>query len=311
MINYFKDRQYPYSTLNEYYRKTYGEKVYKIAIDAGFTCPNRDGLIDSRGCIYCSQEGSGDFARSIQGNILEEISKAKALIQGKLKAKKFIVYFQAYTNTYGPVNRLKDLYESAIQDPAVVGLSIATRPDCLDERVLDLLEDLSKKTDVYVELGLQTIHAKTADFIRRGYELSVYDQSVNRLKSRHIKVVSHVIIGLPGESDDMILETVKHVAASGIHGIKLQLLHILTDTDLYTYYQQHPFRILTMDEYITIIVKAITLLPPDMVIHRLTGDGPKSLVYEPRWSLNKRLVLGTISKNIKESSIYQGQHFLD
>lgn len=309
MNNHFVHYRYPYHTLSDYYKKKYGDKVYKLAIDGGFTCPNRDGSIHDKGCIFCSSSGSGDFASKRELNMATRVAKAKALIQGKTKALKFIVYFQSFTNTYAQVDKLRTIYESALIDDSIVGLSIATRPDCLSEDIINLMIELSLKVDIYVELGLQTIHSNSAKFIRRGYHLDIYDKAIRQLNKANIPVITHVIIGLPGEKKADILDTIKYVAKTNTHGIKLQLLHILTDTDLYEQFKIHPFHILSMHEYIDYIISSIQLLPPSMVIHRLTGDGPKHLLFEPKWSLDKKRVLGTIAKQFKLTSSYQGQYF--
>lgn len=309
MENLFTNKQFPYHTLSDYYKDTFGEKVYKLAIDGGFTCPNRDGTIHDKGCIFCSESGSGDFAANRNLDMRERVLKAKELLSSKTKAKKFIVYFQSFTNTYDTVEHLKIIYESAIIDDSIVGLSIATRPDCLSDDVILLLKDLNTKLKVYIELGLQSIHQRTAAFIRRGYPLSVYDLALTKLKEAGLPVITHVIIGLPGETKEDILETVNYVAATHTHGIKLQLLHILKDTDLHTYYNKHPFKIFTLKEYIDLVQASIRCLPPETVLYRLTGDGPKDLLIEPMWSLDKRKVLGTIAKELKATGSYQGQDF--
>ncbi len=309
MENMFKDKQYPYYTLNNYYQDKYGEKVYKIAIDGGFTCPNRDGSLDYRGCIFCSTSGSGDYASKKASSIKGRVLEAKTSITKRNKAHKFIVYFQSYTNTYASVSLLEELYTAAIVDDQIVGLSIATRPDCLSPEIIELLTNLQKKIDIYIELGLQTILKASADFIRRAYPLATYDQAINLLKQAGIPIVTHLILGLPGESKSMIMESIDYVAATQTHGIKLQLLHILKNTDLYTYYQKTPFVLPDMDTYIDWIISSIQRLPPDMVVHRITGDGPKNLLIEPKWSLNKRLVLGSFAKAMKKSKAYQSQNY--
>ena len=228
--------------LNEYLRNTFGCKVYKISLNGGFTCPNRDGTIDTRGCIFCSAGGSGDFAESPTQSVTEQIEAGKARVAAKMKDGKYIAYFQAFTNTYGPVEKLRALYTEAIRHPDIVALSIATRPDCLPEEVLELLEELNHIKPVWVELGLQTIHPATADYIRRGYELEVYDRAVRSLRARHLEVITHVILGLPGETAADMVETVRYVVASGVTGIKLQLLHVLRGTDLAKDYETGKFQ---------------------------------------------------------------------
>lgn len=289
-----------YNPLNGYLRKRFGCKVYKISLDAGFTCPNRDGKIGTKGCIFCSQGGSGDFAGNRNDSIEKQLLYGKQLIKKKLpdETVKYIAYFQAFTNTYAPVEVLEERFTSAISDPEVVCLSIATRPDCLPEDVLALLERLNKIKPVWVELGLQTIHEKTAEYIRRGYSLSVFDEAVSNLKARGIEVITHVIIGLPGENLEMMKETVKYVADSGVKGIKLQLLHVLKNTDLYEDYKQEKFRTMELEEYVETLRELVLLLPEDMVVHRLTGDGDKKILTAPMWSTDKKKVLNTIGKVI-------------
>lgn len=289
-----------YTSLSEYYKTTYGEKVYKLAIDGGFTCPNRDGTLDTRGCIFCSEGGSGDFASSREYNIVAQIQDAKKCLTSKTNAQKFIVYFQAFTNTYDTADRLEKLYMSALIDDSIVGISIATRADCLGQKVLDVLERLNQLTDVYVEIGLQTIHDVSAQFIRRGYNLSVYDEAVDALVQRQIRVVSHLILGLPGETVANIKASVDYVCSKPIHGIKLQLLHVLKGTDLATLYAQNPFHIFELDEYVELIVDLLHQIPKTIVIHRLTGDGPKELLIAPKWSRHKRQVLNAITKELNK-----------
>lgn len=289
-------------SLNQYLKETFGEKVYKIALDGGMTCPNRDGTLGIGGCIFCSSGGSGEFAQKLETTITAQIDDAKARIQKKTDAKKFIAYFQSYTNTYAPVAYLRSLFTEAINHPEVVALSIGTRPDCLPKDVLDLLEELNQIKPVWVELGLQTIHESTAKYIRRGYELPVYEAAVSALHERGILVITHVILGLPQETEEMMLETVKYLGARHQRGdgIKLQLLHVLEGTDLAAEYQAGKFEVLTMDAYIDLLMKAVALLPPGMVIHRLTGDGAKKLLIAPKWSGNKKLVLNEVNRRFRE-----------
>lgn len=273
------------------------------------TCPNRDGKIDTRGCIFCSAGGSGEFAASAGFDIDKQIESAKRLVTGKTKAESFIAYFQPFTNTYADVSYLENIFMQAIMRDDVCALSVATRPDCLENDKLELLSRLNKIKPVFVELGLQTIHSRTASYIRRGYELDVFDKAVADLKSIGINVVVHIILGLPGESREDMLESVSYVAHSGADGIKLQLLHLLKGTDLAAEYEKEPFHILTLDEYTELICDCIELLPPDMVVHRITGDGDKKLLIEPQWSGNKRLVLNTINKALRERNVIQGSKF--
>ncbi len=288
-----------YYSLNNYLRNTFGDKVYKLSLDGGFTCPNRDGTIDTRGCIFCSEGGSGDFAESSLLSITEQIEQGKKRVENKIKSDKFIAYFQAFTNTYAPVEILRKKFFEAIRHKDIVALSIATRPDCLDDNILSLLDELNKIKPVFVELGLQTIHEKSAEYIRRGYPLSVYDEAVKKLKSISINIVVHVILGLPNESKTDMLETVSYVCKSGIDGIKLQLLHILKNTDLADEYYRGNVKTLELDEYIDIIKACVEIIPSDIVIHRLTGDGAKKDLIAPLWSADKKNVLNKINKALQ------------
>lgn len=266
-----------YLSFNKYLKDKFGQKVYKISLDGGFTCPNRDGKTGTRGCIFCSKGGSGDFAESREMSITEQIESGKKKVEKKIKSGKYIAYFQAFTNTYAPVEILRQKYEEAINHPDIVALSIATRPDCLGDDVLRLLDEMNKIKPVFVELGLQTIHQKSAKYIRRGYDLSVYDKAVRDLKKIGVNVVVHVILGLPNESENDMLETVKYVCESGANGIKLQLLHVIDGTDLAKDYEKGLFKTLKFDEYVNLIVKCVKIIPKDIVIHRLTGDGAKKI----------------------------------
>ncbi len=291
-----------YRSINEEMKATYGRKVYRVSLDAGMTCPNRDGSIDSRGCIFCSAGGSGDFAEDRSLSITEQIEAGKRRIAKKAPScDAFIAYFQAYTNTYAKVDYLRSIFTEAIGHPQVVVLSIATRPDCLSDEVVALLKELNEIKPVWVELGLQTIHESTAAFIRRGYPLSVYDDALSRLTAAGIKIITHVILGLPGESPEDMLSTVDYVCKGLSWGIKLQLLHVLKGTDLATYYEAHPFYIMSLEEYCDLLVDCLRLVPDDMVVHRITGDGPKSLLIEPTWSGDKKRVLNTITKKLREA----------
>ena len=289
-----------YYSLNQYLRDTFGQKVYKIAIDGGFTCPNRDGTLDTRGCIFCSGAGSGEFAQNRLESIALQIAKAKERVAGKIKEGKYIAYFQAFTNTYAPVSRLRKLYEEAMAQEDIVALSIATRPDCLSTEIIELLVECNRKMPVWVELGLQTIHEDTAQYIRRGYALSVFDDAVNRLQEAGISVIVHVILGLPGESREDMLETVDYVGKSGVNGIKLQLLHVIQGTDLEKEYQQGKFQVLELEEYVQLVADCIALLPKNMVIHRMTGDGDKRTLVAPMWSADKKKVLNRLNQVIRE-----------
>jgi len=290
-----------YLSFNKYLKDKFGQKVYKISLDGGFTCPNRDGKAGTRGCIFCSKGGSGDFAESREMSITEQIESGKKKVEKKIKSGKYIAYFQAFTNTYAPVEILRQKYEEAINHHDIVALSIATRPDCLGDDVLRLLDEMNKIKPVFVELGLQTIHQKSAKYIRRGYDLSVYDKAVRDLKKIGVNVVVHVILGLPNESENDMLETVKYVCESGANGIKLQLLHVIDGTDLAKDYEKGLFKTLEFDEYVNLIVKCVKIIPKDIVIHRLTGDGTKKDLIAPLWSADKKRVLNAINKALRES----------
>ena len=286
-----------YTTLNSYLKERFGCKVYKLAIDGGFTCPNRDGTLDTRGCIFCSKGGSGEFAGSRKLSISEQIEQGKRLVEKKNKGGKYIAYFQAFTNTYAPVSELRDKYLQALCHPDIVALSVATRPDCLGEEVLTLLDEINRIKPVFVELGLQTIHEKTAQYIRRGYPLSVYDEAVENLHKININVVTHLIIGLPGESTKDNLESVSYVCKK-TDGIKLQLLHIIKGTDLEKEYNECKVNVLSLDEYADIIKQCIEIIPESVVVHRITGDGAKKDLIAPLWSADKKNVLNTINKKL-------------
>ena len=298
-----------YHSLDYELKQTFGEKVYRISLNGGMTCPNRDGTLGTGGCIFCSEGGSGDFAGNAAISIREQISEGERRIAAKSDCRKFIAYFQAYTNTYAPVSYLKPLFMEAISQPEIVVLSIATRPDCFNEEILDLLEELNQIKPVWIELGLQTIHEKTAAFIRRGFSLSCYEHCVQQLKARGLAVITHVILGLPQETIPMMLQTVDYLADSGIQGIKLQLLHVLKHTALADYYEKDSFPIFDRDSYCRLIRKCIELLPEEMVIHRITGDGPKNLLLAPLWSTDKKKVLNQIQKEFREHDSWQGKYY--
>ena len=292
-------RGYPLKqrTLNQYLRERFGRKIYKISISGGFTCPNRDGTLDTRGCIFCSAGGSGDFAEDKNLSITEQIDLGKRRVAAKMP-EGYIAYFQAFTNTYAPVERLRALYSEAIEHPCIVAVSIGTRPDCLSDEVLDLIAELNLLKPVWIELGLQTIHEKSAEYIRRGYPLAVYERAVRELRARNIETITHVILGLPGESREEMLQTVKYVGESGVQGIKLQLLHVLEGTDLAIDYRNGLFEVMTMDDYISLIKDCVDILPDDIVIHRLTGDGPKRILIAPEWTKDKKRVLNALNKEL-------------
>lgn len=288
-----------YTTLNSYLKNKFGCKVYKLAIDGGFTCPNRDGTLGTRGCIFCSRGGSGEFAESKEKSVTQQINDGKKRVEKKIKDGKYIAYFQAFTNTYAPVCKLKSLYTEAINHPDIVALSIGTRPDCLGDDVLELLDKMNKIKPVFIELGLQTIHENTAQYIRRGYPLEVYDKAVDDLHKIGINVVTHLIIGLPGESEQDILQSVEYVCQK-TDGIKLQLLHILEGTDLADEYRECKVDVLSLEEYTSIIKHCVEIIPDNVVIHRLTGDGAKKDLIAPLWSADKKHVLNTINKALND-----------
>lgn len=297
-----------YSDLNTYLKETFGKKVYKLSLDAGFTCPNRDGTIGTRGCSFCSAGGSGEFAASRRLTITEQIEEAKERVREKLPKNGevgYLAYFQAFTNTYAPVEVLRKVYEEALDAPGVVALSIATRPDCLQSEIVELLEELNRRKPIFVELGLQTMHEESAVRIRRGYPLAVFEDAVQRLSQAGIKVVVHLILGLPYETKEDMLASVRYVCGLPIHGIKLQLLHLLEGTDMGEAFKamteeerENAFACLTMDSYLDLVVECLKIIPPSVVVHRLTGDGPKRILIAPKWSGNKKAVLNALSKKI-------------
>lgn len=298
-----------YNSLDYYIKETFHEKLYKLSLNAGCTCPNRDGTCGTRGCIFCSRGGSGDFAADVSLSIPEQLRVEKEKKKSKYSGHSYIAYFQAYTNTYGPLEVLEKAFTQALADPEVKVLSIATRPDCLSAEILDLLERLSLTKPVWIELGLQTIHESTGEFIRRGYPLPVFEEALKKLRALGLSVIVHTILYLPGESEADMLETIEYLNRQDIQGIKLQLLHVLKDTDLYDYYLEHPFFLPTMEEYLEFLGTCLCCLRPDIVIHRLTGDGPKSLLAAPLWTGNKRLVLNQMEKSFRERDIWQGKHY--
>ena len=298
-------------SLDYYLKQTYGHKLYKIALDAGMTCPTRDGTLGTRGCIFCSAKGSGDFAADRSLSVTEQLIQGKEIIRNKFHADGYIAYFQAYTNTYAPVSYLRPLFFEAIRHPGVVALSIGTRPDCLGEDVLTLLSELNTIKPVWVELGLQTIHADTAAYIRRGYPLSTFEAAVKNLHARNLEVIVHTILGLPGESSEQMLETINYLNCQPIQGIKLQLLHVLKGTDLADDYLAGKFQTLSREEYLDLLISCLEHLSPDLVIHRVTGDGPKNLLIAPLWSLKKRSVLNHIHHELKVRDTWQGRLFTE
>lgn len=293
------------NTLNAYLKNRFGRKIYKLTLDGGMTCPNRDGKVSFGGCIFCGGNGSGSFCPSVDLSITAQIEEGKKLLKNKIREGGYIAYFQSHTNTYAAVPYLRKIFYEAVNHPDIVGISIGTRPDCLEVEVLKLLEELAKIKPLWVELGLQTINENTAKLINRCYPLKVYDQAVKNLKSIGAEVVTHVILGLPGETEEQMLETVAY-SSKVSDGIKLQLLHVLKDTKLYEMYQKEPFKIFSMEEYTELLCRCIEIIPKNVVIHRMTGDGDKRLLIEPMWSGNKKVVLNYINKAFSEKDIVQG-----
>lgn len=298
-----------YHSLNYFLREKFGEKVFKISLDGGFSCPNRDGKISKGGCVFCSERGSGDYAGDRELSISNQFDDIKEMMSKKWKSGKYIAYFQAYTNTYAPVDELRRKYEEALNKEGVVAIAIATRPDCLGDDVLDLLDEINKKVYLWIELGLQTSNDETAKRINRGYKLEVFEEAMKKLKERNIDVVVHDILGLPGETKEDMLNTVNYIAHSGAKGIKLHLLHLMKDTPMVSLYEKGKIEFLSEEDYIDLIVKAVSMLPEDMVVHRLTGDAPRALLIGPMWSLKKWEVLNAIDKKFEDEDIWQGKEF--
>lgn len=298
-----------YNSLNYFLREKFGEKVFKISLDAGFSCPNRDGTISSGGCVFCSERGSGDFAGNRCFSITKQFEDIKEMMSKKWKNGKYIAYFQAYTNTYADINTLREKYEEAVSQEGIVALAIATRPDCLSEEVLDLIEEFSGRVYTWVELGLQTVHDSTARIINRGYSLPVFEEALENLNRRGIDVVVHIIFGLPGETEEQMLQTVKYIAHKKIKGVKFHLLHLMKNTPLEVLYNKGMINFLEQEQYIDLICRSITMLPPEVVIHRLTGDAPRNLLIGPLWSLKKWEVLNAIDKELNDRDLYQGLYF--
>ena len=301
------NEQHRYYTLNYYLNKRFNSKVFKVALNGGFTCPNRDGKVSTRGCIFCSPSGSGDFAGNRNDPLSIQFNSVKDIIHLKWPNAKYIAYFQANTNTYGPIEKLRKIFYEAINlNPNIVALSIATRPDCLDEEVLELLNEINKSIPVWVELGLQTIHEETATFINRGYKLNVFEEAVKNLRKINIEVIVHIINGLPNETKEMMLDTVKYLNNFDIQGIKIHSLFILNNTPLGELYTKEKFKILSLEEYVDITTEQLALLDKNIVIHRINGDAPKDDLIEPIWSLKKLVVMNEIDKMMKQKNYYQG-----
>ncbi|NCC80258.1 MAG: TIGR01212 family radical SAM protein [Clostridia bacterium] len=298
-----------YHSLNYFLREKFNEKVYKISLDAGFSCPNRDGTLNGTGCIFCSERGSGDFAGDRNFSIQKQFDDISAMMEKKWKNGKYIAYFQAYTNTYAEPSVLREKYQEAIGQEGVVALSIATRPDCLGEEVLEVLSEFRGKVYTFVELGLQTVSDRTGRMINRGYDLPVFEEAVRSLRALDIDVVVHVIFGLPGETREDMLRTVKYLAGMDIQGVKFHLLHLMKDTPMVHLYERGKLVFLEMEEYVSLVAESITLLPEHVVIHRTTGDAPRELLIGPMWSLNKWEVLNAIDDYFRKHDLYQGKNY--
>lgn len=299
----------PYHSLDYELKRQFGQKIYKVSLDGDMSCPNRDGTVGTGGCTFCSQGGSGEFAvrRTGYPDVWEQIEQAKTRVHRKISGEgKYIAYFQSYTNTYAPVDYLRTLFERAITHPDIVALSVGTRPDCLGDEVVALLKELNRQKPVWVELGLQTIHEKTAERIHRGYRLEVFEDAYRRLKEAGLTVVVHVILGLPGETKEEMLETVDYLGKIPVDGIKLQLLHILKGSQMAAEYEKNPFSLMELEEYLDLILTCVARLPQSVVIHRLSGDGAKALLIGPAWSANKKLVLNRMMQKFRENGIFQG-----
>lgn len=309
-FKYSFDNNKRYHTWNYYLRNTFGEKIFKVSINAGFTCPNIDGKVAYGGCTYCSKEGSGDFAGNPKDDLIKQFNEIKEMMLKKWPNAKYIGYFQAYTNTYAPLEVLKEKYETILEQDDVVGLSISTRPDCLEDDVVEYLGELNKRTNLWVELGLQTIHDSTSKKINRGHDYKTFLDGVEKLKAKNIKVVVHIINGLPGEDYSMMMETAKAVADLNVHGIKIHLLHIIKDTPMERMLQKGMVDLMSKEDYINLVCDQLEILPPEMVIHRLTGDGKKEDLVGPLWSLKKWEVLNAIDDTMKARNSYQGIKYL-
>lgn len=309
-FKYAFDNNKRYHTWNYYLRNTFGEKIFKVSINAGFTCPNIDGKVAYGGCTYCSKEGSGDFAGNPKDDLIKQFNEIKEMMLKKWPNAKYIGYFQAYTNTYAPLEVLKEKYETILAQDDVVGLSISTRPDCLEDDVVEYLAELNERTNLWVELGLQTIHDSTSKIINRGHDYKTFLEGVEKLKAKNIKIVVHIINGLPGEDYNMMMETAKAVADLNVHGIKIHLLHVIKDTPMARMLEKNMMSLMTQEEYVNLVCDQLEILPPEMVIHRLTGDGKKEDLVGPLWSLKKWEVLNAIDDTMKARDSYQGIKYL-
>jgi hypothetical protein len=308
-MNYFTNEKH-YNTLNNYYRHKFGIKIFKIALNGNFSCPNRDGVFSSQGCIFCSESGSGDFAGDPSMSLEKQFKDIKEMMHKKWHKGKYIAYFQANTNTYGPIKKLRTLFEKALElDENIVGLNIGTRADCFSPQIYDLLEELNQKTYLTIELGLQSMHNQTLKLINRGHDLQTFTKAVKELRKRKINVVAHIINGLPGEDEKMMLETIDYLNTLDIQGIKIHMLYIIKHTPLEIHYKVNPFHVLSLDEYVDITIKQLKRLRPDIIIHRITGDPPKDLLIEPSWTLKKFVVSNEIDKAMRKNNDYQGDTY--
>ena len=310
-FKYAFDDNKRYHTWNYYLRNNFGQKIFKVSINAGFTCPNIDGKVAYGGCTYCSKEGSGDFAGNPKDNLIKQFKDIKEMMHKKWPNAKYIGYFQAYTNTYAPLEILKEKYETILEQEDVVGLSISTRPDCLEDDVVEYLGELNKRTNLWVELGLQTIHDSTSKIINRGHDYQTFLDGLAKLKAKNIKVVVHIINGLPGEDYNMMMETAKAVADLKVDGIKIHLLHVIKNTPMEKMLQKGMMKLMTQDEYVNLVCDQLEILPPEMIIHRLTGDGKKEDLVGPLWSLKKWEVLNQIDDTLKLRDSYQGKKYIE
>ncbi|PKM77925.1 MAG: TIGR01212 family radical SAM protein [Firmicutes bacterium HGW-Firmicutes-15] len=298
-----------YHSLNCHLREKYGEKVSKISLDAGFSCPNRDGSLARNGCSFCSDRGSGDFVAAPQESLPEQFRQGQEIMRKKWPGQKYIAHLQAFTNTYAPVETLRKTYYIALEQPGVVGLAISTRPDCLSEEVLDLLTDINQATYLWVELGLQTIHKRSSHMLNMHYDYDDFIKALNGLQLRKIETCAHIILGLPGEEEEDMLETAQALSSLPIQGLKIHLLHLMKNTPLADIYAHQPFALLSQENYVNLVVDILEILPPQMVIHRLTGDSPKDLIIGPTWSLRKRLVLNAIDSELILRNSWQGKYY--
>lgn len=298
-----------YYSWNHYLRNHFGEKVFKVPLDAGFDCPNRNGSVAYGGCTFCSERGSGDFAGDRQDDLVTQFNQIKNRMHQKWKSGKYIGYFQAYTNTFAPVETLRAYFEAILQQEGVVGLAIATRPDCLPDDVVEYLAELNERTFLWIELGLQTVHEKTATLINRAHDFQCYVEGVNKLRKHNINICAHIINGLPMENEEMMMETAREVSKLDVQGIKIHLLHLLKRTPMVKQYEKGLLELMSFESYVKTVVDQLEILPPDMIIHRLTGDGPADLMIGPMWSLNKWKVLNEIENELRLRGSWQGKYF--